>query len=485
MSDVSSDIQLDNEQLQRSAFLLGAGQALIRGEAVFRTVLDALPALYITDAAGRITYYNEAAAALWGHRPKLGKNEWCGSWKLFWPDGTPLPHNECPMALALQQKRPIRGMEAVAERPDGIRVAFIPYPTPFFDESGALIGAVNMLVDISDRRRAELDAHRLAAIVESSDDAIVSKDLNGTIVSWNAGAERLFGYKAEEVIGKPITILIPHDRDNEEPFILERIRRGERIDHYETVRLRKDGSHVEISLSVSPVKDVEGRIIGASKIARDITERKRAQEQQTLLIREMSHRVKNLFTVTSAMVMLSARSAGSPEELAKAVRARLAALARAHELTRPGLIDKEEQGGKDTTLHAVVQTIFAPYLDPERRSGYEPLIISGPDVPIRGNAITSFALILHELTTNAAKYGALSSPTGHIHVDCSASGGKLRMTWKESGGPRLDGQPKHEGFGGFLTRQIVSGQFGGQTSHDWNPEGLAVHLSVPLTNLAM
>ena len=118
--------------------------------------VQALPAaIYTTDAEGRITFYNEAAAALWGCRPELGKSEFCGSWKLYWPDGTPLPHDECPMAMALKQRRPIRGMEAVAERPDGTRIPFIPYPTPLFDASGRLTGAVNMLIDISERKRTE------------------------------------------------------------------------------------------------------------------------------------------------------------------------------------------------------------------------------------------------------------------------------------------------------------------------------------------
>jgi PAS domain S-box-containing protein len=119
---------------------------------------------------------------------------------------------------------------------------------------------------------------RIASIVESSADAIVSKHLNGVITSWNYGAERIFGYTAEEVIGKPITILLPPDRYNEEPSFLERIRRGERIEHYETVRTRKDGSRVDISLTISPVKNTEGKIIGASKIAPDIAERKYAEE---------------------------------------------------------------------------------------------------------------------------------------------------------------------------------------------------------------
>ena len=225
------------------------------GDIQLENLIRALPAaIYTTDAAGRITFYNEAAAELWGCRPELGKSEFCGSWKLYWPDGRPMPHGQCPMALALKEQREVRGMEAVAERPDGTLVHFAPYPTPLYDASGTLIGAVNMLIDISDRKRADMHAQRLASIVESSDDAIVSKDLNGIITSWNGGAERLFGYKPDEVIGKPITILIPADRIDEEPEIIERVRRGERVDNYDTVRRRKDGSLIDISLTVSPLK---------------------------------------------------------------------------------------------------------------------------------------------------------------------------------------------------------------------------------------
>src|SRR5882672_19787 len=247
----------------------------------FRKVLDDLPAaIYVTDAKGRITYFNDAAATLWGCRPELGRSEWCGSWKLYWPDGTPLPHGECPMALALKEKRPIRGMEAVAERPDGTRVPFIPYPTPLFSRTGKLLGAVNMLVDITDRKLAETFAQRIASIVESSDEAIISKDLTGKILSWNDGASRLFGYTAQEAIGKPVTILIPPDRLDEETGIIKRIQRGERVDRYETVRRRKDGSLVDISLTVSPVKDAAGKVLGASKIAHDISEKKQAKARQ-------------------------------------------------------------------------------------------------------------------------------------------------------------------------------------------------------------
>src|SRR5262249_20467431 len=146
----------------------------------------------------------------------------------------------------------IYGEEAVAERPDGTRVPFLAYPTPLFDETDGLIGALNTLVDITDRKKAGEAALRLAAIVEASADAVISKDLDGIITSWTGGAEHLYGYSAEEVIGKPVTVLMPPSRENEEPGILERIRRGERIDHYDTVRRRKDGSLIDVSLTVSP-----------------------------------------------------------------------------------------------------------------------------------------------------------------------------------------------------------------------------------------
>jgi PAS domain S-box-containing protein len=384
------------------------------------------------------------------------------------------------MAVALKERRPIKGAEAVAERPDGTRVPFLAYPTPLHDESGALVGAVNMLVDITERKRAEYVERLHDSIVVSSDDAIITKDLNGIIATWNQGAERLFGYAADEVIGKPIAILIPSDRHNEEPRILERIRRGDRIDHYETVRRRKDGSLVEISLAVSPIRDAEGRIIGASKIARDITERRRAQEQQKLLLKEMSHRVKNLFALASGVVTLSTPFAGTPENMAVVVRERLGALSRAHELTMPDLTEGAEKVDRVTTLEALVQTIVSPYTDPERK---QRVIVRGPGVLMGGSTITSFALVLHELATNAAKYGSLSSPRGRVDVDCSIEGDQLLLTWKEVGGPPINGPAESEGFGSFLVGKTVAGHLHGEMSRDWQPDGLIVHLSVALTIL--
>ncbi|MGH6947991.1 MAG: sensor histidine kinase [Kiloniellales bacterium] len=447
-------------------------------------LIQALPAaIYTTDAAGRITFFNEAAAELWGHRPEIGKSEWCGSWRLLWPDGRVMPHDECPMAVALKEGRAIRGAEAIAERPDGTRIPFFAYPTPLRNESGALVGAINMLVDVSRHKQVEADSLQLSAIVESTDDAIVSKDINGIIASWNRGAERLFGYKAEEVVGSSITLLVPEDRHDEEFDILERLNRGESIEHYETVRRRKDGSLVEVSLTVTPLRDATGRVVGASKIARDITERNQARERLRLLLREMNHRVKNLFALAGGVVALSASSARTAKELAETVRARLGALSRAHDLTLSMSDDEQGIARHPTTLPLLVRTIVAPYLDPEPGENVR-IVAAGPEVPVSGGAVTSLALLLHELTTNAAKYGALSSPSGRIDIGWLVENDGLRLTWRERGGPAIDRQPKEEGFGSLLARATVSGQLGGQMSREWKPDGLVAVLQAPLARLA-
>jgi PAS domain S-box-containing protein len=351
--------------------------------------------------------------------------------------------------------------------------------SPVKNANGRIIGASKIARDITARKKAEVVARRLAAIVESSDDAIVSKDLNGIIATWNPGAERLFGYTAEEIIGKPVTILIPSDRYDEEPAILERLRQGERVDHFETVRQRKDGSLVDISLTVSPVKSTDGKVVGASKIARDISERKAAQEQQRLILREMNHRVKNLMTMASTMVTLSARFAATPSDLATAVTERLVALARAHDLTLADIPNGEEHFDRATTLPDLTRTILAPYLTQDHAS----VIVKGADVPVRGKAAMGIALLLHELATNAAKYGALTSESGHVEVGWRVLENELKLTWRECGGPPLKGRPEKEGFGSLLARLTVTGRLGGKIVHDWNRNGLTVNVSAPLDRL--
>ena len=347
--------------------------------------------------------------------------------------------------------------------------------------------AYQAVLTLKSKRKADREAEqtgadmqRFAFIVESSNDAIVSKSLDGTITSWNKGAEHVFGYTAEEIIGKHITTLMAPDRYEEEQSILQRLRRGERLEPFETIRRRKDGSLIHVSVTISPIKNVEGRIIGASKIARDITKGKQAQETQALLLGEMRHRVNNLFAVTNALVGMIARSVKTPQEMAAAIQARLAALNRAHELTRPSLINTEAEPSQ-IMLSTLIRAILAPYS--ENSGNPEHINITGCDLLISERAITSVALILHELATNATKYGALSAATGVVHVDCALVKDELLVTWKEQGGPSINGDSDREGFGGKLARQIVVHQFGGKIFNEWNPAGLFVHLTLPLKHL--
>jgi PAS domain S-box-containing protein len=785
----------------------------------FHQVVEALPAaVYVTDAEGRITYYNKAAVELWGYRPTLGDSRWCGSWRLYWLDGTPMAHDECPMAMAIKENRAITGMEAYAERPDGSRVRFMPFPKPLHDETGTLIGAVNMLVDVTDRRsteqrldesetryrgifegarvalweedfsavlalldelraqgvsdlRAHLDSHpetlahaielvritdvneysvelfaaerkdnllsslsriflpetqavfveelvalwegrrrfesettlrtlrgeplrvlftiafegdrcertlvsildvsalktaqralreqkqrlkilnrvartvssdldlerivqtvtdvatevsgakfgaffyrigdngsasyalyavsgalretfgrfalprkttlfeptalgfgpvrcddiredrryreiaqhfvppeadlpvtsylavpvvsktgqvqgglflghdeagaftqetedimlgiaahaaiaidnaqllrkaqievvqrgraeqdqrRFAAIIESSEDAIISKNLDGVIMSWNSGAERLFGYTADEAIGRPVTMLIPPERIDEEPGIIARIRRGERIEHYDTVRRRKDGSPIDISLTVSPIKDSDGTIIGASKIARDITDRKRAEQRQHLLVGEVKHRIKNLLATVQAIARQTLK--GTSVEEREAFIARLMALANAQDLLT---LERWNRAA----VHEVVDRALRPF---EAKHSARFLTKGPRDVWVDAQRASLLTMALHELATNAVKYGALSNGYGVVTLTWEVTGEEdaqsVRLTWRELGGP-LVVPPERKGFGSFLIERALQSGGGGGAKLDFHPNGLICSLEVAL-----
>jgi PAS domain S-box-containing protein len=328
------------------------GQETLRErERRFRELLSALPAaVYTTDAAGRITYYNEAAVAMWGHRPTLGTSEWCGSWKLFWPDGTPMRHGDCPMAIALKEDRAVRGMEAACERPDGIRVPFIPYPTPLHDERGRLMGAVNMLVDI--------------------------------------------------------------------------------------------------------------------------TERKRAEEQQTLLVRELHHRVKNTLATVQAIMGSTARSAETIEEFKQAMIGRIGALANTHVLL--------SEEGKTLSFADIVRSELDPFEDGTGRR----VRLEGPDVAITASRLAmALGMAIHELTTNAAKFGALSVYGGKVEVSwrvtIEAARRTLEFAWVESGGPPVR-PPQKQGFGSRLLDFVLPGQIQARSHIDYDADGVSVHCSLPL-----
>jgi PAS domain S-box-containing protein len=342
---------------------------------------------------------------------------------------------------------------------------------PIRDRSGSVMFLHPTGIDVTERKKTEAALSEsenrlrwLASIVESSDDVIVGKNLDGIITSWNRGAERVFGYTANEAIGQPITIVIPQEQHDEERTILTRIRRGERIDHFETVRQRKDGSLIVVSLTVSPVKNAEGKIVGASKIARDISEQKRSQEQIATLAQEAEHRSKNLLAKVLATVNLS--KSDTCEGLKQAIEGRIRALANVHSL----FVETRWIGAELSTIAAQELAPFSEGTGPRVQLG-------GPQVLLKPDAAQAIAVILHELATNAAKYGALSTAEGQMELRWShAADGELVLRWTETGGPKVL-MPARQGFGTRVINEMVAHQLEGDARLDWRAEGLLCEIA--------
>lgn len=433
-------------------------------------LLEALPvAVYTTDKDGLITFYNQAAAELWGHRPEIGAVRWCGSWRRYLPDGRPMPLDQCPVAVALREGRILSETEAVAERPDGTRVPFVARPTLLRDAAGRVTGAINLLLDLSERKRAEMDSERLASIVASSDDAIVSKALDGTILTWNEGARRIFGYEADEIVGHSIMQIIPPELRQQEKEILDKLQRGERIEHFDTVRVAKDGRRIDVSLTVSPLRDKSGNVVGASKIARDITAQKRGLELQRLLLRELDHRIKNTLAIIQAIATQSLRRSTSPDDFVTSFNGRVQALARAHDLLVRG-------GMQGSTVAELIEEQVLLGTISDKRISY-----AGPSVMLNAQRAVHLALVLHELATNARKYGALSVPSGGLAITWNVAttpGRELFLSWREAGVPEL-AAPTRRGFGSTLIERTLTGS-GGMAAVRYDSGGITCEIRLPL-----
>ncbi|HEV7309379.1 PAS domain S-box protein [Ensifer sp.] len=336
------------------------------------------------------------------------------------------------------------------------------------DKQGGFQRAAAVIVDVTERKRAQEVERRLAAIIASSNDAILGIDLKMKVTSWNGGAERLYGYLAEEIVGRSVMTLVPEDRIDEEPAILRQVSAGLKVEPYETKRLHKDGRTVDVLLSVSPIYDAYGSIVGASKLAHDITARKETERLQTVLVGELNHRVKNLFATVLAIARQTlGASVTNPSEL-QGFEARIVSMARAHDLLMRGTWEEAE-------LRAVIDQSLAPF-PPER---FE---ISGPKVHLSPRVVISVSLALHELATNAAKYGALSTAEGRVsiawslHEDAPA---RLTLRWSESGGPAVK-EPSRTGFGSRLIKTLLAAELNGKVKITYRPEGVVCEVDANL-----
>jgi PAS domain S-box-containing protein len=269
---------MGNEPLQGN-YTEPASQANINSSEAWDLLEDLPVGIYTCDKEGYIISFNKAAVKLWGKTPQTGKDNWLMNWEVFDAYGKPMLADETPTGELLKYGKPVDGREILIKRPDGTISYLLSNPKLRYNNKGEIAGVINTLIDITAQKSDESKQAMLASIIESSEDAIVSKTLDGIITSWNEAARRLFGYTQEEIIGKHITILIPDDRLNEEELIISKIRNNERLEHFETIRKTKSGEEIQISLTVSPMKNSRNDIIGASKIIRDINKQKQAEDR--------------------------------------------------------------------------------------------------------------------------------------------------------------------------------------------------------------
>lgn len=328
--------------------------------------------------------------------------------------------------------------------------------------------------DVTTRKEQTLEFARLASIVDGSDDAIVSKNLDGVITSWNHGAEQMFGYTETEALGCSVaSLIVPADRQYEEDDILRRLRRGEMVDHFETVRRHKDGSLLDVSVTISPLRDKGGRVVGASKIARDITARKRYERHRELLIQELNHRVKNTLASVQALAAQTFRGSWMRDAVAT-FEARLLAMSRAHDvLTR--------QSWQGAGIREVVGDAVAAWAG---KSG-ERASFDGPELSLRPAVALALAMALHELATNAVKYGALSNKKGKVSIQWSVSDDPkpcFRLRWLEQGGPPVH-VPERRGFGSRLIEYGLARDLGGTVELSFHGGGVECTIEAPLEEI--
>ncbi|TPK57805.1 PAS domain S-box protein [Mesorhizobium sp. B2-4-19] len=349
-----------------------------------------------------------------------------------------------------------------------------------------IVAATADIATNKQKQDATADA-RLAAIVDSSFDAIISKDLNSIITSWNLAAERMFGYTAEEAIGQSILMLIPDHLKSEETEIISRVRSGQRMASYETTRRRKDGALISVSLTVSPIRNANGEIVGASKIARDISAAKESERRIRLLMREVNHRVKNQFAVILSMVRETSKRSSDPQEFEELIRARIMALSRSHDL----LVTSEWAGA---SMFDLIQEHLKPF------GREEQILLSGPVLTLQSNAVQNLGMAFHELGTNSAKYGALGSEDGKVEISWTigsstqgsgpqdwvgASGGRdFQLLWTETSTPRPEREESaRKGFGTVVLQRVAPQSLGGSAQLERSPGRLSWRLSAPLASI--
>jgi PAS domain S-box-containing protein len=471
----------DNLFGQRAAFSMPLEQALRASD----ELLELLPiATCICDSAGRIVQYNRRAVELWGRAPRPAESYevFTGQSRFFSSDGHELPHSR--IAEVLRTGRVVRNEEVMVERPDGKRLAVLVNIDPLVNAQGKMVGAISCFQDVTERNRVVEELNRSRqdlrqqeerwnATYEHAAIGIVEIDAEGRFLRVNETICALTGLSREELLGwRLFARTHPDDRDVDEELYRRQVAGDIGFYSLEKRFVRKDGRTIWIAVRSSTVRDADGRFLYGVRVVQDITDRKESEERQKLLIDELNHRVKNTLATVQSLATQTARGTSSPEDFRRAFEGRLIALSQAHDqLTL--------RHWKSADLREIITGATSPYL----ARSHDQIAIEGEPITVTPRAALTLAMATHELTTNAAKYGALSVPAGRIEVRWAIvrrppSAPLLRIEWRERHGPPVSA-PERPGFGSRFIEGSVASELQGTARLDFDPAGLCCTMDIP------
>ncbi len=456
-------------------------------------ILEQLPmAVCIYDRLGRIVRFNQAAVEVWRRTPEPGVTHqtFVAGAKFFSPDGEILSYAEMPLVKVLRAGVPVREQEFSIERPDGSRVTTVANVNPLRDFNGNVIGAINCFRNITDRklidealkqsqRMSREQEQRLAATYEHAAIGISEVDAYGRFLRVNGAICNITGQSREALLrGKLFDRTYPDDRDADQDAFLKQVR-GE-LDSYSIEKryIRQNGDVRWMAVKSTSVRDAGGQFLYAVRVIQDITESKAAEQRQQLLIDELNHRTKNTLAMVQALFWQTARDNLPPKALREAFEGRLVALGKAHDQLTLGYWER-------APLKDIIEAGIGPYLSDKNNR----IALQGDRVVLKPKAALSLAMAFHELTTNAAKYGALSLSSGRIRVQWEtinpnpAKPPLLKIEWREEGGPSIS-PPKRRGFGLKFIEASIASDLHGTSKITFEKEGFSCTMKIPRDALA-